>query len=91
MNILCVPPKTLNATQKKAMEKKGLVIIETNNPDKVKIVNTETPIEVNDYFLSALFAMTLKYPSTKADHFVNNLYERLSKKLKAQGSDTTEV
>lgn len=75
--IICIPPKTLSLPQKNKLEKKGVIIIECENPEKVKVINPEVTIDTNDYFLAALHALTSSHPVSKQEHFVNELYKRL--------------
>lgn len=80
--LIVVPKKLLTAPQLKKLESKGHVVIECDEPEKVKYINIETPIETNDFFMSALFAMTCVNAITRQEHFVNSLYNRLKAKEK---------
>lgn len=81
MNILCVPPKTLSAQQKGALSKRGIVIIETDNPEKIRLINPEVEnIDSSDWFMAALHALQAVTPMSKQELFCNNLYKRLKEK-----------
>ncbi len=80
MKVLAMPKGMLSAAQKKAATDKGLFIIECEDPDKIRIIDTETMIDVNDLFMAALHGLTVNTPTSKAENFVNNLYKRLKEK-----------
>jgi len=61
MSIIAVPPKTLTADQKSKLTKKGYVVIEIDDPDKVRIIVAEQPIATNDLLMSALHLVST-YP-----------------------------
>lgn len=75
--IIVVPRETLTPQQKGAITKKGLIIIECDDPDKVRILNPETTMDNSDWFMSALKSLTTSTPISRAEHFVNNLHARL--------------
>lgn len=77
MNIICVPPKSLTSAQKSTLTKKGCIIIETNEPEKIRVISAETTVDTNDFFMSALFALTSRTPVNEQEQFVNELYSRL--------------
>jgi len=79
MEILVTPVKALNISQKTKLERAGYIVIESDEPDKIKIVPRETNFETTDLLMAALFGLTTKTPVGRQEHFVNNLYERLSK------------
>lgn len=80
--ILAVPKNILSNSKKAEIKKKGYVIIECDDPDKIRIINTEVVIDTNDYFIAALYGLTTSIPVNKTEHFVNNLYKRLTEKSK---------
>lgn len=75
--ILCIPPNTLSSQQKSALSKKGNIIIETNEPDKIRVINPETSVETNDLFMAALFSLKSSTPINQQEKFINELYRRL--------------
>lgn len=78
MNILVVPPKTISSQQKASFTKKGIIVIESDNPDKVRLLNPEVNIDTNDFFMAALKALEIDYLDTTAKTFVRELYKRLT-------------
>lgn len=82
--IIAVPPKTLSAKDKERLTKKGYVVIEIDDPDKVRVINTELPIEAHDYYMAALHAM-----ATHNDDFINRSFvKELYRRLKIVESDS---
>lgn len=75
--IIAVPPKTLNADQKCKLTKKGYVVIEIEDPDKVRIVVAEQPIATNDLLMATLHALAGSSSDTNARRFTDELYKRL--------------
>lgn len=71
---------TLTPKNRELLNEKGYIVIECDNPDKVKIINPEMRLETNDLLMSALHAMRSSNPTCKQEYFVNDLYNRLSKK-----------
>lgn len=76
--IISVPKNTLTADQKRALTKKGHIVIECDDPEKVKVINTEVSIDTNEFFMSALYAMKRNNPTSASEYFVNELYSRLN-------------
>lgn len=76
--IVAIPPKTLSNAQKAALAKKGYVVIEIDDPEKIRVISAEAPVQTNDYFMAGLKALaTTAYDSPKAE-FIKELYNRLS-------------
>lgn len=77
-NIIVVPPNILTAQQKKTISAKGYLLIETDDPDKVRVISPTSSVEANDLTMAALHALA---NSSLAEHkiFVTNLYSRLKK------------
>lgn len=80
--ILVIPPNLLTKSEKIGIKKKGYIIIETEEPEKIKVLNPETIIEPNDWLMAALRALNVANPLDKCERFVNELYERLKKNEK---------
>lgn len=78
--IICVPPKSLTPVQKQVLQKNGAIVIETDNPESVRVINPELPVDTNDYFMSALQAIVENSSDIVAKCFVKNLYQRLKDK-----------
>lgn len=77
--IIAVKPNSLSSKDKEKLTKKGYIVIEMEDPDSLRIIEPEAPIEVHDYYMAALQALNLGTSSDCA-RFVSNLYERLKKK-----------
>ncbi len=80
MNIIVLPKNAITATKRKQIEKKGIVVIECDEPDKVKIISPEYVADRSDLFLSALTALDTTFPASKSEIFVHELKARLTKK-----------
>lgn len=78
--IICTPKDTLSEKQKEAVAAKGLILIECDDPEKIRVINIETAYDANDFFMAALFGLTVMSPVNARDQFVNNLYKRLKEK-----------
>lgn len=78
--IICVPKQTLSAQQKAAITKKGYIVIECDDPEKIRVINAEQNMDTSDWFMAALYATTTGIPVSKSEHFVAELYKRLKKK-----------
>lgn len=76
--IICLPKNTLSKQQKAAITKRGHIVIECDEPEKVRVISPE--YDVNEFFMAALSACTTSVPSGRAEIFVNELYRRLQKK-----------
>lgn len=76
--IVAIPKGTLNAKQKELLTKKGFVVIECDDPEKIRVINPESTVGVNDMVLSALKALTASHPTSRQEHFVNELYKQLT-------------
>lgn len=80
--IIAVKPGELNSKDKEKLTKKGFTVIEVNDPDSIRIIESEAPIEVHDYYMAALYALK-EGASSDCYRFVTKLYERLESKEKA--------
>ena len=78
--ILCVPPNSLTSSQKGTLTKKGYIVIETDNPDKVRVIAPEKVVATDDYYMAALHSLCVKCPVNQQQEFVNELYKRLKSK-----------
>lgn len=78
--IVAVPKKVLTVQQKNLLTKKGYVVIECDDPEKIRIINPENNMDTSDWFLSALAALRSSIPVGKSEVFIDNLYQRLIKK-----------
>lgn len=78
--IITMPPGTVSPEEKKAITKRGLIVIETDEPEKVKLIDfpVHNSFKADAYFMSALKALTTSTPTSKQEHFINTLYERLT-------------
>lgn len=76
--VIVVPKGALTRQQKKELKLANYIIIDCIEPEKIKIINPEQPIETNDLMLSALSALKSDHPTSKQEKFVNELYNRLS-------------
>ena len=77
--IVSVPKNTLTDEQKLKLDEKGYVVIECDEPEKIRILNPEKTFDANDFFMAALEAIQKVSPTTYQEHFVNNLFKRLKK------------
>lgn len=75
--ILVVPKKSLTASDKKNLLKKGYVVVECDKPETVRVLSPETMVDKSDLFLSALASIRPTTPVGGAEKFVDNLCERL--------------
>lgn len=82
--IVAVPKNTLTPQQKSAMTKRGMIVIECDDPDKIRVISPETSFEANDHVMSALYALTTTNPTYRTEMFVNELYRRLKENEKPQ-------
>jgi hypothetical protein len=87
--IIVVPKGTLSVQQKGAITKKGAMVIECDDPDKVRVINPETSIDNSDWFMASLYALTCNTPTSKSDHFINQLYKRLKNKEVVEATEKT--
>lgn len=90
--IVAVPPNTLTQPQKALLNKKGYVVIETAEPEKIKIITPDAPINANDYLMAALHALSKDNSMNGNTLFIKELYRRLSDneiKTKSQTNDQT--
>lgn len=89
--ILVVPKNTITPAQKGLITKKGFILIECDEPEKVRIITPEVNVDANDYFMSTLKALTCGNPTYKQEHFVNELYKRLKAKEAPVTIDKNEI
>ena len=80
--IIAVTKNTLQLENKKALTKEGYIIIECDDPTKIRVINSEQNMDTNDWFMAALYACTTKTPTTKAEYFVNTFPEKLKMFIK---------
>ncbi len=78
--IVAVPKQILSVKQKNLLTKKGYVVIECDEPEKIRIINPEVTIDTNAFMMAALKGCTVNMAVGKTEIFVNELYERLNKK-----------
>ena len=78
--VIAVPKNTLSAANKAALSKKGYVVIECEEPEKIRVINPEVSFETSDWFMAALESISKNSPSTYQEHFVTNLCKRLKAK-----------
>lgn len=87
--IISVPKKVLTPGQKTQLVKKGYVVIECDEPEKIRVLNPETNIDTNDYLMAALYALKESCPVYKQQYFVNELFKRLKEKEETVSIETT--
>jgi hypothetical protein len=85
--IIAVKPNSVTPKDKEKLTKKGYVVIEMDDPDSIRIIEPEVPIEVYDYFMAALKALD-DASNLDCAHFVQNLYDRLKKKDQSKEDKT---
>lgn len=79
IQILVTPKGTLNAAMKAKLLAKDCINIESDEPEKIKLL--QPSIENSDFFISALKGLASEYTSDGASKkFVKELYDRLSTK-----------
>lgn len=76
--ILAVPPQTLTEDQRTLLIEKGYVIIETDDPSKVRVIDPESAAPMNEYFMSALEALSKSGTDSVKSDFVKALFKRLT-------------
>lgn len=76
--IVAAPPNTITAKQKELLNKKGYVVIECEDPDKIRVIIPQVPVEANDYYMAALYALKQNDSSSANAYFIKELYRRLS-------------
>lgn len=87
--ILIVEPKQISSKDKAKLAKAEILVIEADNPDKVRMLNIDENIDANSYLMSALHAIAkdngiYNYPAKK---FVCELNRRLVEKEKILNDD----
>lgn len=85
--IVVVPKGCLRPTQIEDLNNKGYSVIECDEPEKVKIILPEPVVNTNDYFMSALKAISEDNMSGPKEKFVRELFGRLSKKERGSPSN----
>lgn len=88
--IIVVPNNTLTDSQKDKLAEKNYVVLECDDPDKIRVINPESLFEVNDFFMAALNALTVGTATSKTEYFVNNLYKRLKAKEDKNETNTPQ-
>lgn len=79
--IIIVHPKELSDVDKKKLEDKGNIVIETESPESIRIVTDFSEVEANAFTLSALEALSdVTSSDNNSKRFVVCLFKRLSKK-----------
>lgn len=69
--ILIVKPKTLNATDKAALRKAGVVVVEAVNPSEVRFLRAQSELAPSDLALAAMKALDkCGYANNGAETFV---------------------
>lgn len=77
-SIIIVPKNSLSREMKSKINKNGHLIIECDDPDKVRVISPEVSIVSNEFFMAALGALVSDHPTNRHEKFINNLYTRLS-------------
>jgi RNA polymerase-interacting CarD/CdnL/TRCF family regulator len=85
--IIAVKPNSLSAKDKEKLTKIGYTVIEVEDPDSLRFIEPEAPIEVHDYYMAALNALNTGTSSDCA-RFVADLYIRLKKKEESKEDKT---
>lgn len=82
MKILVLPPKTkaLTSSQKGILTRNGVIVIESHDPEKVRLLTGESDFDGSDWFMAALNALRASHPTDKQEIFVESLYKRLLSK-----------
>lgn len=74
--IVVVPPQSLSPENKDKLVEKGYVIIETDDPERVRVINPETVIATSDTMMAMLHALNGSGMDV-CQTFVRDLYKRL--------------
>lgn len=77
-DIIIAPKNAVTPDVRKQIEKKGYILIETDEPEKVKMLAASNFTDTNDLLLSALEAMEAS--STAQSRFASVLFKRLQHK-----------
>ena len=88
--IIAVKPNSVSPKDKEKLTKKGYTVIEMEDPDSIRIIEPEAPIEVHDYYMAALSAIN-NGTGTDCARFVNSLYIRLKKKEESKEDKTFNI
>lgn len=80
IQILATPKGTIQPHVKAQLTKKGVILIETDEPEKVRLINAEVQTPNDDFFLAALKGLAESISDIPAKTFVKELYERLKPK-----------
>lgn len=73
--VLVVKPGSLSAVDKKLLREGGVICVESNDPNSVRLINAEPqPLSGNDLFFAAMKALASdKYNGNTADQFVRQV------------------
>lgn len=75
--IIIVQPKSISAIDKQKLSKSGTIVIEHQDPDKVRVITPMEGAEVNDMCLSALEALAIHSCDTPSKNFVRMFVEKM--------------
>lgn len=76
--IIVIPKGSLSAKDKGKLEKKGHIVIETNDPDSIRFISpANSKIETNDLLMAALHALDAGADNISRGKFVVELNRRL--------------
>lgn len=79
--ILITEPKQISAVDKNRLSKNGILVIEADNPDKVKFINVDENVNADSYLMAALFSLSQESTdSATSKRFVKELNRRLLEK-----------
>lgn len=79
MKILTCLPRQLTKQQKDKLADEGIMVIETDNPESINIIDTSTIISSSDLLLPALEAIASYGISQVSHSFVVKLVSKLQK------------
>lgn len=86
--IVVVPKNTVTEEERLIMIEKGYVVLQVDNPEHVRIINPESPVDSNSMVMAALKALSNTMTDSASKEFVQELYKRL-KAIETSQSDNT--
>ena len=79
-NIIVVEPGMITKENKTKLEKQGLIVIESKDVSKVKIIGVEPEVQSSDMVLALLAGINDSVTDRPARKFAQTLYESLVKR-----------
>lgn len=78
--LLIVKPRTLNAVDKAALRKAGVIVVEAANPDEVRFIRAEQELAAGDLALAAMTALHVARDTTANQVFIKLIGDALERR-----------